>query len=113
MLASFVAVSGDISNSCLHSMHLCEIPQESMNDLHLPNGLPLIYNVRRKCISLLDDGTGKDPMEVHDFGSAAQYLFRPCELTDEDFAMMESSAAKSGDSGPAVGSKNQTTALVN
>lgn len=67
-------------------MHLCDIPPENMNDLHLPNGLPLVYNVRRRCISLLDDGTGRDPMEVHDFGSAAQYLFRPCELTDEDLA---------------------------
>lgn len=27
-------------------MHLCEIPEEAMNQLHLPNGLPLvsIYN---------------------------------------------------------------------
>ncbi|CAB9497037.1 3-bisphosphoglycerate-dependent phosphoglycerate mutase [Seminavis robusta] len=74
-------------------MHLCEIPPEHMNDLHLPNGLPLIYNVRRKCISLLHDGTEKDPMEVYDFGSAAQYLFRPCEITDEDFARMEEHAS--------------------
>jgi hypothetical protein len=69
-------------------MHLCEIPEESMNDWHLPNGLSLIYNVRRKCISLLDDGTGRDPMEVHNFGSAAQYLFRPGRLTNEDFDLV-------------------------
>ena len=74
-------------------MHLCEIPEEHMNDLHLPNGLPLIYNVKRKCITLLDDGAGRDPMEVHDFGSAAEYLFRPCELTDEDFEAMEEKKA--------------------
>jgi 2,3-bisphosphoglycerate-dependent phosphoglycerate mutase len=64
-------------------MHLCEIPEECMTDLNLPNGVPLVYNVRRKCISLLDDGTGDDPLEKYNFGSAAQYLFRPCEI-DED-----------------------------
>lgn len=56
--------------------YLCDIPEEAMNQLHLPNGLPLVYNVRGKCISLLDDGSGRDPMEVHDFGPAAQYLFK-------------------------------------
>ena len=66
-------------------MHLCDIPEEAMNGLHLPNGLPLVYNVRRKCITILDDGSGKDPMEIHDFGPAAKYLFRPCELDDHFF----------------------------
>lgn len=73
-------------------MHLCDIPEEAMNQLHLPNGLPLVYNVKRKCITLLDDGSGKDPMEVHDFGPAAQYLFRPCELDDDFFEQMEQQA---------------------
>ena len=27
---------------------------------------------------LLDDGTGRDPLKVHNFGKAASYLFRPC-----------------------------------
>lgn len=31
---------------------------------------------------LLDDGTGRDPLQVHNFGKAASYLFRPC--TNED-----------------------------
>ena len=69
-------------------MHLCDIPEEAMNQLHLPNGLPLVYNVRGKCISLLDDGSGCDPMEVHDFGPAAKYLFKPCEITDEFYDSM-------------------------
>ena len=47
-----------------------------------------VYNVKRKCITLLDDGSGRDPMEVHDFGPAAQYLFRPCELDDDFFDMV-------------------------
>lgn len=51
-----------------------------------------VYNVKRKCITLLDDGSGKDPMETHDFGPAAQYLFRPCELDDDFFDQMEQQA---------------------
>jgi hypothetical protein len=33
-------------------------------------------------IKLLDDGTGRDPLEVHNFGNAAKYLFRPCQNAD-------------------------------
>jgi 2,3-bisphosphoglycerate-dependent phosphoglycerate mutase len=76
-------------------MHLCEIPEEAMNQLHLPNGLPLVYNIRRKCISLLDDGSGVDPMTKHDFGPAAQYLFRPCEIDDDFYYQMEQQAVQS------------------
>lgn len=65
-------------------MELCEIPEECMNDLHLPNGVPLIYNVKRKCISLLPDGSNEDQLEKYDFGSAAKYLFRPCEITEDE-----------------------------
>mmetsp|Transcript_20535 Transcript_20535/g.30867 ORF Transcript_20535/g.30867 Transcript_20535/m.30867 type:complete len:759 (-) Transcript_20535:253-2529(-) len=75
-------------------MHLCDIPQEAMNKLHLPNGLPLVYNVKGRCITLLDDGSGEDPMDQHDFGPAAKYLFKPCELDDQFF---EDMAAKSID----------------
>jgi 2,3-bisphosphoglycerate-dependent phosphoglycerate mutase len=51
-------------------MHLCQIPEEAMNSLHIPNGLPLVYDVRSKCITMLDDGSGEDPMKRHDFGPA-------------------------------------------
>jgi hypothetical protein len=30
----------------------------------------------------LDDGTGRDPLEVYNFGNAAKYLFRPCQNED-------------------------------
>ncbi len=76
-------------------MHLCDIPQEAMNGLHLPNGLPLVYNVKGRCITLLDDGSGKDPMDAHDFGPAAIYLFTPCELDDAFFKEMEAKASQS------------------
>jgi hypothetical protein len=30
----------------------------------------------------LDDGTGRDPLEVYNFGKSANYLFRPCQAED-------------------------------
>ena len=59
-------------------MHLCDIPKSEITGLEIPNGLPLIYDIRSKCVKLLDDGTGRDPLEVYNFGSSAKYLFRPC-----------------------------------
>jgi len=63
-------------------MHLCEIPEEHIAELEIPNGLPLIFDLKSKCIKLLDDGTGRNPLEVYNFGNAANYLFRPCENDD-------------------------------
>jgi hypothetical protein len=33
-------------------------------------------------VKLLDDGSGIDPLEKHNFGKAASYLFKPCENED-------------------------------
>jgi hypothetical protein len=63
-------------------MHLCEIPEEEITGLEIPNGLPLIFDVKSKCVKLLDDGSGRDPLEVYNFGKAAAYLFRPCQNED-------------------------------
>lgn len=63
-------------------MHLCEIPEEKITELEIPNGLPLIFDLRSKCLKLLDDGTGRDPLEVYNFGNAASYLFKPCSNED-------------------------------
>jgi len=87
-------------------MHLCEIPEEvrvkmiilepeqiivskfvvhlfkHITELEIPNGLPLIFDVKGKCVKILDDGTGIDPLEEYNFGKAAKYLFRPCTLED-------------------------------
>lgn len=63
-------------------MHLCEIPEDQITGLEIPNGLPLVFDLKSKCLKLLDDGTGRDPLKVHNFGKAASYLFRPC--TGED-----------------------------
>ena len=59
-------------------MVLCEIPEDKISELEIPNGLPLIYDIKSKCIKLLDDGSGIDPLEAYNFGNAANYLFRPC-----------------------------------
>jgi hypothetical protein len=32
-------------------------------------------------------------MEVHDFGPAAKYLFKPCEITDDFYSEMDAKAA--------------------
>jgi 2,3-bisphosphoglycerate-dependent phosphoglycerate mutase len=63
-------------------MHLCDIPEDRVTELEIPNGLPLIFDIKSKCVKLLDDGTGRDPLEVHNFGKAAKYLFRPCQNED-------------------------------
>jgi len=63
-------------------MYLCEIPEEKIVDLEIPNGLPLIFDVKSKCLKLLDDGSGRDPLQVYNFGDAASYLFKPC-LNDD------------------------------
>jgi 2,3-bisphosphoglycerate-dependent phosphoglycerate mutase len=63
-------------------MHLCDIPEDRVTELEIPNGLPLIFDIQSKCVKLLDDGTGRDPLEVHNFGKAAKYLFRPCQNED-------------------------------
>ena len=58
------------------------IPEEKINGLEIPNGLPLIYDMNSKCVKLLDDGTTDDPLEKYNFGASASYLFKPC-IDDE------------------------------
>lgn len=63
-------------------MELCEIPEDKISGLEIPNGLPLIFDLNSKCVKLLDDGSGIDPLDVYDFGASASYLFRPCKNPD-------------------------------
>jgi 2,3-bisphosphoglycerate-dependent phosphoglycerate mutase len=63
-------------------MHLCDIPEDKVTELEIPNGLPIIFDLQSKCVKLLEDGTGRDPLEVYNFGKAASYLFRPCQNED-------------------------------
>jgi hypothetical protein len=57
-------------------MKLCDIPEEMISELSIPNGVPMIYDVKSRCLKLLDDGSGVDPLEKYNFGPAARYLFR-------------------------------------
>lgn len=63
-------------------MHLCDIPEDKITGLEIPNGLPIVFDLKSKCVKLLDDGSGEDPLEKYNFGSAASYLFRPCANED-------------------------------
>lgn len=63
-------------------MHLCDIPEDKISGLEIPNGLPLIYDMNSKCMKLLDDGSGEDPLEKYNFGASASYLFKPCTNPD-------------------------------
>jgi bisphosphoglycerate-dependent phosphoglycerate mutase len=40
-------------------MHLCEIPEEEITGLEIPNGLPLIFDVRSKCVKVSVRGQAK------------------------------------------------------
>ena len=42
----------------------------------------MIYDIKSKCLKLLDDGSGRDPLDVYNFGTAAKFLFRPCQNED-------------------------------
>ena len=45
---------------------------------HLINSISVAFAV----LKLLDDGSGRDPLEVYNFGKAANFLFRPCQNED-------------------------------
>ena len=71
-------------------MYLCEIPPERIHEVEIPTGLPLIFDVKKKCIQLLQDeesyrleqelGSSFDPIARYDFGTSPELLFRPCDF---------------------------------
>jgi len=64
-------------------MHLCDIPEEEVTGLEIPNGVPLIFDLKSKCLKLLDDGSGQDPLDRYEFGRAGKYLFKNCLIEEE------------------------------
>jgi len=61
-------------------MHLCDIPQDRISEVEIPTGLPLLYNLNKRCIQLLDDGklyAHNDALRVHNFGASPELLFFP------------------------------------
>ena len=65
-------------------MHLCEIPTERISEVEIPTGLPLVFDLQKKCIKLLDDGKGEDLLAKYNFGTSPELLFRPCDIGVDD-----------------------------
>ena len=63
-------------------MHFCNIPEDEIVGLKISNGLPLIYDIKSKCMKIFDDGTGKYPLEVYNFGKTVNYLLKPFKKED-------------------------------
>lgn len=59
-------------------MHLMDIDPSRINEIEIPNGLPLIYSQKSRCIKLLDDGIGNQ-FSRYNFGKGKELLFKPCD----------------------------------
>jgi len=58
-------------------MHLCDIPSDQISGLEIPTGVPLIFDMKGKCLKLLDDGKEPSPYERYKFGKLKELLFTP------------------------------------
>ena len=54
--------------------------------------LPLVFDMRHRCLRLLE-GEFSD----YNFGQAAELLFTPCEIPDEDYEGVDFSLAREED----------------
>ena len=70
-------------------MYLCDIPEDRIAEVEIPTGLPLVYNVEKKCVQLLDDGADLDPVERYDFGKSPELLFAPCDIQPDAIDVKE------------------------
>jgi 2,3-bisphosphoglycerate-dependent phosphoglycerate mutase len=56
-------------------MHLCDVPSDRIAEVEIPTGLPMVFDVKRRCLRLLDDGRYPiDPAEAlarWNFGTAS------------------------------------------
>ncbi len=66
-------------------MTLCDIPADRIAEVEIPTGLPLVYNIRKRCIQLLETGEEdpSDPIGHLDFGSSPELLFQPCDSEND------------------------------
>ena len=51
-----------------------------MRQVEIPTGLPLVFDLRYKCLRLLE-GDFSD----YNFGKAGELLFTPCAVPDEEY----------------------------
>jgi hypothetical protein len=57
--------------------------------IYIATGLPLIFDLKRKCVKLLDDGEGTSPLGRYNFGTSPDLLFKPCDLDNEDLEIYD------------------------
>jgi len=70
-------------------MHLCEIPTDRIHEIDIPNSVPLVFDLKKKCIYILDDGEETDedfynPLRRYSFGESPELLFKPCDFDGEN-----------------------------
>jgi len=61
-------------------MHLFNIPPERISEIEIPTGLPLVYDVRYRCLRLLEGD-----FSTYNFGKSGELLFTPCQIPDGEF----------------------------
>jgi len=82
-------------------MHLCDIPPDRISEIDIPNGLPLVFNLKKKCIQILDDGNETDedfsnPLRRYKFGESPELLFKPCDFDSDEGAATECFIGENG-----------------
>ena len=68
-------------------MHLLHIPKEEIINIEIPTGLPLVFDMRHRCLKLLE-GEFSD----YNFGKAAELLFTPCQIPNEEYEELDFTA---------------------
>jgi len=61
-------------------MHLFNIPVARISEIEIPTGLPLVYDVRNRCLRLLEGD-----FSTYNFGKSGELLFTPCQLPDDAY----------------------------
>ena len=65
-------------------MHLLKIDPAEIVNIEIPTGLPLVFDMRHRCLKLLEGD-----FNSYNFGKAAELLFTPCEIPDEDYGELD------------------------
>jgi len=65
-------------------MHLLQIPKSEIVNIEIPTGLPLVFDMRHRCLKLLEGD-----FTTYNFGKAAELLFTPCQIPDEEYEELD------------------------
>ena len=68
----------------MRSLPPLQIPKEEIVNIEIPTGLPLVFDMRHKCLKLLEGD-----FTTYNFGKGAELLFTPCEIPDEDYEELD------------------------